>query len=238
LVDATGHQGKPKHKPATKDGDEMGGDGCPGDCGTPTGVIAVVTVTALPEAIPQPVPTPTPAPPSEPFLRFMTRREREEERRAYHQAGPGYGAAYDFWHSPAAIFFALPGFGENQEEPPIFEDMVDETGVSIENASTASTFEDVLMPGGQVIGRAGSDESIRELEGGIAEGQAFFKNLVDLAGGGEPVMNTYKGQLVRTPDGGTIGFRTFMTKSPSTAATIDVQNVRGITITLKFNPKQ
>jgi hypothetical protein len=96
--------------------------------------------------------------------------------------------------------------------------------------------EELLMPGGQVIGKAGSDESIRELEGGVAEGQAFFNNL---SKGGEQVTNTtYPGQLVRTPDGGTIGFRTFMTKSPGTAATIDVRNVRGITVTLKFNPKQ
>ena len=68
LIDPTGRQGKPKHRPATKDGDEMGGDGCPGDCGTPTGVIAAVTVTAPPQPIvynfeyPLTFPRTTPAP--------------------------------------------------------------------------------------------------------------------------------------------------------------------------------
>jgi hypothetical protein len=55
--------------------------------------------------------------------------------------------------------------------------------------------------------------------------------------GHQVAYNYDPGKLMQMPGRGTIGFRTFMTKSPKTAATIDVQSVRGITVTIKFNPK-
>jgi len=63
----------------------------------------------------------------------------------------------------------------------------------------------------------------------------LFDTLVE---GGQAVKgSTYKGTLFELPNGGTVGFRTVMNKSPGTAATIDVK-VRGIPIKeIKFNPR-
>lgn len=92
----------------------------------------------------------------------------------------------------------------------------------------------LLLPGGKVLGQAGSKAAIRELQGGLKEAQALFDQL---AQGGKVVQNsTYPGTLVQLPTGGTVGLRTTMTKSPGTAATIDV-NIPGIPIDkIKFNP--
>jgi hypothetical protein len=73
-----------------------------------------------------------------------------------------------------------------------------------------------------------------QLPGGVQDAQALFGQLSE---GGEVVTDTtYKGTLVRLPNGGTVGFRTSMTRSPDTAATIDV-NIPGLPIAkIKFNP--
>ena len=54
--------------------------------------------------------------------------------------------------------------------------------------------------------------------------------------GGTPMTGTtYKDTLVRLPDGGIVGLRTTMERSPSAAAAINV-NIKGIPIEkLKFN---
>jgi len=47
--------------------------------------------------------------------------------------------------------------------------------------------------------------------------------------------STYQGKLVKLPNGGTVGYRTKMTNSPSTEATIDI-SIPGMNIDkLKFN---
>jgi hypothetical protein len=96
------------------------------------------------------------------------------------------------------------------------------------------TIEDILLPGGKPLGQAGSKEAIRELKGGMNEAQSLFNELTQ---GGKAVSSpTYPGTLVRLPNGGTVGLRTIMSKSPGTAVTIDV-NIPRIPITkIKFNP--
>jgi RHS repeat-associated protein len=91
-----------------------------------------------------------------------------------------------------------------------------------------------LMPGGNPIGTEGSDATIREVQGGLPEAQNFFNQV---SSGGTPVQgSTYPGTLVQVPGGGTVGLRTVMSNSPSTAATIDV-NIPNIPIRkIKFNP--
>ena len=65
--------------------------------------------------------------------------------------------------------------------------------------------------------------------------QSYWSRLV--TSGAKPLLGTsYKGVLMELPNGGTVGFRTMMTRSPGTAATIDV-NVPGLFQgKLKFNP--
>ena len=92
----------------------------------------------------------------------------------------------------------------------------------------------LLLPGGKALGQAGTKATIRELQGGLKEAQALFD---ELSQGGKVVSgSTYKGTLVELPEGGTIGIRTDMTRSPGTAATIDI-NIPNIPINkVKFNP--
>ena len=101
-------------------------------------------------------------------------------------------------------------------------------------AGAAESAGDLLMPGGNAMGQAGSDETIRVMQGGVNEAETLFNKL---AQGGTPVPNpTYPGTLVQLPNGGTVGIRTVMTGSPGTAATVDV-NIPDIPITkVKFNP--
>jgi hypothetical protein len=89
------------------------------------------------------------------------------------------------------------------------------------------------MPGGAPIGTAGSKATIRELTGNTTDAQAMFSRL---SAGGAPVSGSYPGTLVRLPNGGTVGMRTVMSRSPNSAATIDV-NIPNIPIQkIKFNP--
>jgi len=93
--------------------------------------------------------------------------------------------------------------------------------------------EDILMPGGEPIGTAGSSSDIREVPGGVAEAGEMFDHLTE---GGTKISSTYPGTRVELPSGGTVGIRTKMTRSPGTAATIDV-DIPGIPISkIKFNP--
>ena len=93
----------------------------------------------------------------------------------------------------------------------------------------------LLLPQGKALGKAGSSEAIREVKGGLAEAQALFDELA--AGGKIAEKPTYPGTWVDLPGGGGVGLRTEMSKSPGTAANIDVAvpaipEVRKI----KFNP--
>lgn len=88
---------------------------------------------------------------------------------------------------------------------------------------------------GDLIGKSGSNACIRELSGGIDPAKSLWNRLV--ASGAKPVLGTsYKGMLMELPNGGTVGFRTMMTKSPGTAATIDVNVPSLFQGKLKFNP--
>jgi len=96
-----------------------------------------------------------------------------------------------------------------------------------------STVDDLLRPGGSLIGKAGSDATIREITGGLPEAQAMFQQLTQ---GGKVVAQSAKLTRVELPDGGFVQLRTVMSNSPTTAATIDV-NIPGYSITkLKYNP--
>ena len=100
------------------------------------------------------------------------------------------------------------------------------------NAGTRS-IDDLLRPGGVTIGKSGTDDTIREITGGLAEAQAMFQQL---SHGGTVVAQTPKLTRVELPnDGGFVQLRTVMSRSPNTAATIDV-NIPGLDITkLKYN---
>ena len=99
-----------------------------------------------------------------------------------------------------------------------------------------SAINNIVNPGGNPIGVAGSSATIREIAGSTAaDAQAMFDQLSQ--GGTVVTGSTYPGTLVRLPCGGTVGLRTVMTNSPGTIATIDV-NVPGVTTVtkIKFNP--
>ena len=101
-------------------------------------------------------------------------------------------------------------------------------------ATEGSNIGNLLMPGGNLLGQAGSDASIREVQGGVSDAQALFDRL---AQGGTPVSGSnYPGISVQLPNGGIVSLRTVMTRSPGTAATIDI-DIPNIPIQkIKFNP--
>jgi RHS repeat-associated protein len=99
--------------------------------------------------------------------------------------------------------------------------------------AATNAVDDVLRPGGSLIGKAGTDETIRELTGGLTDAQSMFQRLSQ---GGTIVEQTATITRVQLADGGFVQLRTVMSRSPGTVATIDV-NIPGLDITkLKFNP--
>jgi RHS repeat-associated protein len=107
------------------------------------------------------------------------------------------------------------------------KEVAEETGVRLT--------ESLLKPGGELIGEAGSKASIREVKGSVEAAESLFSKLTK---GGEVTGDPgYPGTQVKMPNGDVFGLRTFMTKSPGTAATLDVnsQVVPGIK-GIKFNP--
>lgn len=101
-------------------------------------------------------------------------------------------------------------------------------------AHNQTTCSDILTPNGQPIGQPGTSPDIRELIGDVGDAQKMFD---DLTKGGQVVNKpTYPGTITQVPEGGTVGLRTQMSKSPGTNATIDV-NVPNIPVKkVKFNP--
>lgn len=75
-----------------------------------------------------------------------------------------------------------------------------------------SSLEDILMPGGQHIGEAGSSPDIRVLPGGLAAARSMLERLTRDATDITP--KTYKGKMFRTSDGGRIGLRPASTSGP------------------------
>lgn len=95
------------------------------------------------------------------------------------------------------------------------------------------TAAELLLPGGALIGTAGSQPGIRVLQGGLQQAQGLFNAL---SRGGQVVERTASRTLVRLQNGGFVQLRTTATRSPKTAATVDV-NIPGIPIDkVKFNP--
>jgi hypothetical protein len=75
---------------------------------------------------------------------------------------------------------------------------------------------------------------VRELSGNANDAAALFNRPTP---GATPVQSTYPGTLVQLPGGGTVGLRTVMSRSPNSAATIDVRGVTGVPdMKIKFNP--
>ena len=48
---------------------------------------------------------------------------------------------------------------------------------SVATNTAGSTIDDLLRPGGSLIGNAGTDETIRELTGGLTDARAMFQQL-------------------------------------------------------------
>ena len=91
---------------------------------------------------------------------------------------------------------------------------------------------ELLRPGGQLIGTAGSRNSIRELQGGAAQAEKLFQQLS--AGGRVVTRPGHPRTLVELPGGGFVGYRPVSASGPPT---IDV-NIPGFAdITkIKFVP--
>ena len=107
----------------------------------------------------------------------------------------------------------------------------------VETRVAGTGISEILAPGGNLIGDAGNGYRIRVIQGGAEDAETLFQQLTE---GGELNTTTgYPGRLVNIPGGGTVGIRTISTKSPNTAATIDVNNVLGLEDLIKeikFNP--
>ena len=87
----------------------------------------------------------------------------------------------------------------------------------------SQSVDDLLRPGGQLIGRAGSSSRTRIVEGSLDDAQSFF---TQLSRGGKVVDNpSFPGTLVRT-ERGFVGLRPVSRSGPPT---IDV-NIPGIGI--------
>lgn len=97
------------------------------------------------------------------------------------------------------------------------------------------TVDELLMPGGVALGKAGTDDTIRVVNGELSDAWAMFQQL---SHGGSIVAETPKLTRVELPNGGGfVQLRTVMShKSPDTVATIDV-DIPGYDITkVKYNP--
>jgi RHS repeat-associated protein len=229
-IDPTGHQDEfPRKKGKKGNGDDTDCDGC----------IAVIDhwEERPPGPVPQPHPEPTPMPPGP-----TPEQQRRKQQRVNEEF---YFWFYDFMNRRETPFMlalpaAIPYAGDPFVDPePLTVTVLEEseviasTGVAATAPKIASASE-LLMPQGNLIGQAGSSSRIRVLQGGLTEAQTFFDKL---AQGGQIVPNAkYPGTLVNLPNGGTVGLRTVMSRSPNSAATIDV-NISGITVKkIKFNP--
>lgn len=110
------------------------------------------------------------------------------------------------------------------------------TGTSSGNPDLLSHLRDILMPGGNPVGVAGSTPDIRVLSGGVSDGLKFFDSLTQ--GGVVNTSTNYPGMQIKLPNGlGYVSIRTEMSNSPNTAVNIDVNIPCIPNITkLKFNP--
>lgn len=122
-----------------------------------------------------------------------------------------------------------PGSGPTHAAPPSPDAPIIVEAVPVPPSKEGETPADVLKPNGQNVGVPGSRPDIRVLPGGEKEARDLFDRLTqrgeDITPPGHP------GQMIKTPDGSIIGYRS---KSKSGPPTIDV-NVKGLeTRKLKF----
>lgn len=91
--------------------------------------------------------------------------------------------------------------------------------------------DDVLRPGGELLGKSGSSDAIRLVEGGAENAESMFLRLAE--GGFDITPPGHSGMLVELPGGGYVGYRPVSSSGPPT---IDV-NIPGIPIReVKFQP--
>jgi RHS repeat-associated protein len=87
----------------------------------------------------------------------------------------------------------------------------------------------ILKRGGRLIGKAGSSEDIREVQGTLRDAERLFERLAE---GGSVIIDKKAtgARIMRLPEGGTVTFRKFAGKrtGPSTVATIDINDVPGL----------
>ena len=106
------------------------------------------------------------------------------------------------------------------------------TAVPVPPPKEGETSADVLKPGGQLVGKPGSDKTIRELPGGQAAAEELFDRLSK--GGKDIAPPRYPGRRVRLPNGDEIEYRPASTSGPPT---IDVE-IAGVSIrNIKFPEK-
>src|SRR3989339_1169902 len=148
---------------------------------------------------------------------------------AWNNGDPFYATGWALTGLAEALTFGLSselaglknGASYVNSTPKVLDALAAKTSTSL-----VETASGILKPGGNIIGKAGSNASIRELSGGIEAAQSYWNRLV--TSGAKPVLgSSYKGTLMQLPNGGTIGFRTIMSRSSGTAATIDV-NIPGL----------
>jgi hypothetical protein len=80
--------------------------------------------------------------------------------------------------------------------------------------ASQKSLSDLLQPGGQPIGTAGTSPTIREFPGGLAAAQQLFQELTQ--DGTDITPPTYAGKLVRLPGGEVIGLRPSSVSGPPT----------------------
>lgn len=84
--------------------------------------------------------------------------------------------------------------------------------------------DDVLRPGGELVGKAGSSDAIRVVQGGAKEAEDTFLRLAE--GGVDITPPGHKGMLVELPGGGYVGYRPVSTSGPPA---IDI-NIPGVPV--------
>ncbi|WNG34029.1 hypothetical protein F0U61_10555 [Archangium violaceum] len=135
--------------------------------------------------------------------------------------------------APGAVAMTAQNIGDGGDSPRRTNrgGTASNTGTKSDGLSLTQNIDDLLRPGGRLIGSEGTSTQIRILKGGLSEARGLFDRLS--VAGTVITETTYPGTLVRIPGGGTIGLRPVSTSGPPT---IDVR-VPGIGIReIKFVP--
>lgn len=104
---------------------------------------------------------------------------------------------------------------------------------ALEAAAVRARLESMLAPGGEAIGEAGTDETIRELPGGVRAAEKMFKNLTKGGKLSTPATLSPKGARYAMPDGSYIMYRPKSTSGPPTID-VNVSSLKNMVKKLKF----